>query len=91
MPGSQRGVVDGQNQQHGLHLARTFASTYLTQKPACQGFAERYAFYMLRDRLIVWEYGTRPGSSWFRQGQSFRDYAEPFTLSWRLVLPGATS
>ena len=72
-------------------LARAFASTYLTQKPARQGFAERYALYMLRDRLIVWEYGTRPGNNWFRQGQSFRDYAEPFTLSWRLVVPDTVS
>jgi hypothetical protein len=70
-----------QNQQHGVDLARAFASAYLTQKPARQGFAERYALYMLRDRLIAWEYGTRPGNNWFRQGQSFRDYAEPFTLS----------
>ena len=41
---------------------------------------------MLRDRLIVWEYGTRPGNNWFAPGQSFRDYAEPLTQSWRLVV-----
>jgi hygromycin-B 7''-O-kinase len=76
-----------QNEQHGVHLARAFASAYLTQQPARPGFAERYVLYMLRDRLIVWEYGTRPGNNWFRQGQSFRDYAESFTLSWRLVVP----
>lgn len=76
-----------QGQQRGVQLARAFASTYLTQKPAREGFAERYAFFMLRDRLIVWEYGTRPGNNWFAQGQSFRDYAEPFTQSWRIVAP----
>jgi hypothetical protein len=80
-----------QNQTHGVQLARAFASAYLTQKPARPGFAERYALYMLRDRLIVWEYGTRPGNDWFRQGPSFRDYAEPFTLSWRLVVPDGVS
>ena len=42
-------------------------------------------------RLIAWEYGTRPGNNWFRQGQSFRDYGEPFTVSWRLVVPDAVS
>lgn len=76
-----------QGQPRGLPRARAFASTYLAQKPAREGFAERYALFMLRDRLITWEYGTRPGNNWFAPGQFFRDYAEPFTESWRLVLP----
>ncbi len=70
----------------GAQLAQAFASAYLEQKPASEGFAERYALYMLRDRLIAWEYGTRPGNNWFAPGQSFRDYAEPFTASWRLFV-----
>jgi hygromycin-B 7''-O-kinase len=78
-----------QGQQHGVRLAHAFASSYLMHKPAREGFAERYALYMLRDRLIAWEYGTRPGNNWFAPGQSFRDYAEPFTVSWRLVVPDA--
>jgi aminoglycoside phosphotransferase (APT) family kinase protein len=78
-----------QGQQHGVQLAHAFATTYLTQKPAREGFAERYALYMLRDRLIAWEYGTRPGNNWFAESQSFRDYSEPFTVSWRLVVPDA--
>jgi hygromycin-B 7''-O-kinase len=80
-----------QGQQHGVRLAHAFATTYLTQKPARAGFAERYAFFMLRDRLIAWEYGTRPGNNWFAHCQSFRDYAEPFTVSWRLVVPDAVT
>jgi hygromycin-B 7''-O-kinase len=82
-------VYLAQGQPLGVRLAHAFASTYLAQKPARPGFAERYALYMLRDRLIVWEYGTRPGNTWFAQGQSFRDYAEPFTLSWRVVVPAS--
>lgn len=77
----------GQAQQRGEGLARAFASSYLKQRPARAGFAERYALYMLRDRLIVWEYGTRHGTNWFAPGQSFRDYVEPFTQSWRRVVP----
>ena len=61
------------------------------QRPARAGFAQRYALFMLRDRLIIWEYGTRPGNNWFPPNQSFRDYAEPFTLSWRLVAPAAAT
>lgn len=76
-----------QGRQRGVPRARAFATTYLSQQTARRGFAERYALFMLRDRLITWAYGTRPGNSWFAQGQSFRDYAEPFTLSWRQVVP----
>jgi hygromycin-B 7''-O-kinase len=78
-----------QAKPRGLQLAHAFASTYLNQKPPREGFRERYALYMLRDRLIVWEYGTRPENNWFAPGQSFRDYAEPFTQSWHLIVPNA--
>lgn len=61
------------------------------QRSARPGFPQRYALFMLRDRLIVWEYGTRPGNDWFPSNQSFRDYAEPFTTSWRLVVPAAAT
>jgi hypothetical protein len=84
-------VYLGQGQQHSARLAQSFATTYLRQKPAREGFADRYALFMLRDRLIAWEYGTRPGNNWFAQGQSFRDYAEPFTASWRLAVPGTVT
>lgn len=76
-----------QRQPHGMQLAHRFTSTYLRKRPARDGFAQRYTLYMLRDRLIAWEYGTRPGNNWFAKGQSFRTYAEPFTQSWRFVVP----
>lgn len=65
----------------GDQLVKAFHEAYLAQKPVRSGFAERYALYMLRDRLIVWEYGTRPDSGWFTVGQSFREYAEPYLNS----------
>lgn len=76
-----------QGEPYGLRLAQAFVSAYLSQKPARPGFPERYALYMLRDRLIVWEYGTRPGHNWFAPGRSFRDYAEPFVLSGSQIMP----
>lgn len=79
-------VYIGERQPPAMHFAQAFARAYLAQKPAQAGFPERYALFMLRDRLIVWEYGTRPGNNWFAPGQSFRDYAEPLTESWRLVV-----
>lgn len=67
--------------QDGWQLAQRFGKTYLARRPTRPGFAERYALYMLRDRLIVWEYGTRPANQWFPAGQSFQDYAERYVLS----------
>jgi aminoglycoside phosphotransferase (APT) family kinase protein len=81
--------LDG-DQQHGERLAQAFGTAYLDRRPARAGFAERYPLYMVRDRAIAWEYGTRPGHNWFPEGQSFRDYAERYTASCRLFAPAAT-
>ena len=75
---------------HGMQLAQTFGTSYLEQRPPRPGFAKRYALYMLRDRLIAWEYGTRPAVQWFPEGQSLRDYAEPYTISGRLFASAVT-
>jgi hygromycin-B 7''-O-kinase len=74
-----------QGQPHDAQLAHAFGAAYLERRPARAGFAERYALFMLRDRLIAWEYGTRPGQNWFPAGWSFRDYAERYMLSYRLL------
>ncbi len=74
-------------QHRDMRLAHAFGTAYLEARPARPGFAERYALFMLRDRLITWEYGTRPGHDWFPEGWSFRDYAERYMLSYRLFEP----
>jgi hygromycin-B 7''-O-kinase len=40
-------------------LARAFLTAYVERMPARPGFAERFGVYMLRDRLIIWEYVQR--------------------------------
>jgi hygromycin-B 7''-O-kinase len=78
--------------QNGARLAQAFGTAYLAARPARDGFAgfaARYRLYMLRDRAIAWEYGTRPENNWFPSCRSFRDYAEPYTASCRLFAPGA--
>jgi hygromycin-B 7''-O-kinase len=77
-------------QHRDMRLAHAFGTAYLASRPARPGFAERYALFMLRDRLIAWEYGTRPGLNWFPEARSFRDYAERYMLSYRLFEPGIT-
>ena len=75
--------------QDGSRLAQAFGAAYLAARPAREGFVERYRLYMLRDRAIVWEYGTRPENNWFGSWRSFRDYAEPYTATCRLFAPAA--
>lgn len=77
-------------QPHGARLAHAFGAAYLESRPARPGFAERFKLYMLRDRLIVWEYGTRPGTGWFPEGRSFRDYAERYLAGHRLLESSGT-
>ena len=45
-------------------LARAFVGAYLERRQPRPGFVERYPLYMLRDRLIFWEYFHRPGQRW---------------------------
>jgi hygromycin-B 7''-O-kinase len=42
-------------------LAQAFLAAYFDRVPARPGFGERFAAYMLRDRLIIWEYVQRHG------------------------------
>ena len=76
--------------QDGARLAQAFGRAYLAAKPARGGFVARYRLYMLRDRAIVWEYGTRPENNWFPHLRSFRAYAEPYTATCRLFAPAAS-
>ena len=71
----------------GAQLAHAFGAAYLAARPPREGFAARYRLYMLRDRSIVWEYGTRPENNWFPTCPSFRAYAEPYMATCRLFAP----
>jgi hygromycin-B 7''-O-kinase len=74
-----------EEQPYGTQLAQAFSMAYVKKIPVRSGFAERYKLYMLRDRLIVWEYGKRPGVGWFPAAWSFRDYAERYMVGYRLL------
>jgi hypothetical protein len=57
---------------------QAFIGAYTARRPPRPGFAERVPFYMLLDRLLIWEYGQRNGI-WFEAGVSLRDWAERYT------------
>jgi len=68
-------------------LASVFGNAYFEEKPMRPGFAQRHPLYMARERLIVWEYGTRPECRWFDglpKDISFQKWAERLTSSYRL-------
>jgi len=56
-------------------LARAFVDAYFDRLPQRPGFAARYALYMLRDRLIYWEYFHRPGQRWKHEQTTLPDWA----------------
>lgn len=60
-------------------LAAEFVQAYLARKPARPGLVARLPIYLLRERLIIWEYCQRPGntSHWDPQ-LTLREWAEPF-------------
>jgi aminoglycoside phosphotransferase (APT) family kinase protein len=51
-----------------------FVAGYRSLRELRPGFRERFSIYMLRDCLVLWEYGQRNGV-WFEPGQSFREWA----------------
>lgn len=68
-------------------FARAYLWRYLEVHPPRQGFEERFAVYMLRDRLIIWEYAQRPSMvTWWDPGLSLREWAEPYTSCYNALL-----
>lgn len=59
-------------------LVRAFLDGYRARRTLREGFAERFALYMLLDRMIIWHHGQR-NKLWFDEGVTLRDWLEPFT------------
>jgi aminoglycoside phosphotransferase (APT) family kinase protein len=76
--------------EEDVAYARSFLSRYLEEHPPREGFATRFPVYMLRDRLIVWEYGVRPDTpTWWDPRLELRAWAEPYTASLGRLVVGA--
>ena len=54
-----------------------FVEGYRSVAELRPGHRERFRIYMLRDCLLLWEYGQRNGI-WYEPGQEFRPWAERF-------------
>ena len=57
--------------------ARDFVTAYARLATLRPGHQERFRIYMLRDCLVMWEYGQRNGV-WFDRGQEFQPWAKRF-------------
>ena len=61
--------------------AYTFLAAYLRtrgEQAMRPGFSERFAVYMLMDRMLMWAYGRREG--WFDEFADFRSYCQPYLI-----------
>jgi aminoglycoside phosphotransferase (APT) family kinase protein len=63
-------------------LGRAFVGAYLARRPPRPGFAQRFAAYLIRDRLVIWWYGQEH-RCWFPPELGLREWLEP-QLAWRL-------
>ncbi len=72
-----RTMFDYPPRSSGTDLAREFIAAYREAETLRPGFEERFRIYMLRDCLLLWEYGQRTGS-WSLPG--LRQWAEPFVM-----------
>lgn len=61
--------------------AEVFAREYLRLRPPRPGFAERFALYMLDERLIVWTFALRQSLIWWDQSLSLREWLSRFTAA----------
>lgn len=64
--------------EQGPGLVRTFGRGYREVRPFRARFPERMMLYLLRDRLIYWEYGHGPGRDWFAPDLRLRKYVEGY-------------
>ena len=60
------------------HLAQAFIRGYVSGTPLRSGAQERFRVYMLRDRLMIWEFGLRPRNPRPSIEPDFRSWAEQF-------------
>lgn len=59
-------------------LARAFLDGYRARRNLREGFAERFALYMLLDRMIIWHHGQLH-KLWFAEDATLRGSVEVFT------------
>lgn len=67
------------------YLAREFLVSYRRTHLAPRDAATRFKLYMLRDRLIIWEYLRRPVNKW-REHRTLRQWASRYTDVYRDIV-----
>jgi len=59
-------------------LIKAFIKGYFSKTEKKSNIIEKIRLFFLRDRLIVWEYGTRPDVAWFNKENSFVGYVKRY-------------
>ena len=66
---------------HRVVDAAAFVEGFATVMPLEPGFDERLAFFVLLERLDIWEWAWRTDMVWWDGSLSFREWAEPFVTA----------
>jgi hygromycin-B 7''-O-kinase len=69
-------IVYQENNQ--INLGYQFISSYLTNKTDVNNFIKRFPFFVLLDRLIIWDWAQRTNKAWWPTNWSFERYAGQF-------------
>ena len=67
------------------NLINAFIKGYFTMVEMEPCIIDKFKLFMLRDRLIIWEYGTRPNVAWFNNNDSFREYVKRYMDNYELL------
>ena len=59
-------------------LAALFLRAYTSRRPLREDAARRLRLYMLRDCLLIWEFGHRFSKKWVASAPGFRAWAQPY-------------
>ncbi|EKE13767.1 MAG: phosphotransferase protein [uncultured bacterium] len=65
--------------ENDKELAYIFLNTYLRRKKIRRGFSDRFAIYIVLDRLLVWEWAQRTGKLWWDPDMSLSDWCKRYT------------
>ncbi|SMH34445.1 MULTISPECIES: phosphotransferase family protein [Cyanophyceae] len=61
------------------NLINAFFRTYAAKRKLRPGFERRFPIYMLKDRLMVWEFVHREKKVWWQGSPSLHEWAERYT------------
>lgn len=67
--------------EQDVRLAQAFLSSYTSIRAPRPGFRDRLGYFVLNERLGIWEWAKRTGMTWWAPEWSFRRWIESFLVA----------